>query len=225
MRIVADLRETASGVPSQLERLGFDVELTRLRVGDYAIGGGALVERKTTRGFHLDLLDGRFWRQLGQLRRAARMPYLLIEGADLDNGPLSRAGIRGACLAASDLGVAVIRSIDATDSALWLRILTARRRSPAPRSRPPYAGRPKTAGGVQSAEAALSAVPTISTVTARALLQEFGSLAALVAADPREWERVPGVGPHRAKALLATIRAPATTNRSRRRRERSGPST
>jgi ERCC4-type nuclease len=214
VRIVVDARERGSGVPLLLQRHGLNVELKRLKVGDYAVGAGAVVERKTIRGLQLDVIEGRFWRQLGRLRHGARLPYLLLEGGALDRGPLGANAIRGALLAAADLGIAVIRSVDPIDSALWLRLLAERRQVGTARYRPAYAQRPKAPVGVGAAEAALSAIPKVSSVTARALLAEFGSLAAVVAADPREWQRVPGVGPQRARALLTTIRVPGTTSRS-----------
>jgi len=225
MRIVADTREQNSGVPALLVELGLDLAMKPLSVGDYGVGGGALVERKTIRGLHLDLIAGRFWRQLGVLRRRARLPYLLLEGAELDDGPLSPNAIRSAVLAVTDLGVSLVRSSSPADSALWLRLLCARRQGRAACNRAPYARRPKSAAGPLAAEAALEAIPGISTITARSLLHHFGSLAAVVAADPREWRQVEGVGPGRTKALLTTLRAQPTTGRSRRSRERRGPST
>lgn len=61
----------------------------------------------------------------------------------------------------------------------------------------------------------LAAVPGISTTLARALLERFGSVAGVVAADPVEWLSVPGIGPERAHALEETFTlrrgAPAST--------------
>jgi ERCC4-type nuclease len=73
--IVADERERPSGLPRLLEEQGVDVDLKRLGAGDYSLGGGAIVERKTVHGFHLDIIQGRFWWQLGQLCRSASIPY------------------------------------------------------------------------------------------------------------------------------------------------------
>ena len=225
MRIVVDSRERQSDVPRLLAQSDLTVEFRRLAAGDYAVGGGAVVERKTVRGLHLDLVAGRLWRQLGVLRRRARLPYLLVEGADLDDGPIGDASVRGGLLAAMDLGVPVICSKSAEESAMWLRLQARRRQTRAPSSRPAFAHRPKTDAGAHAAEAALASVPSISVVTAQALLDHFGSLAAVAAADPREWRQAPGVGLKRSNALLTTLRAPATTSRSRQRRERRGPST
>jgi ERCC4-type nuclease len=51
----------------------------------------------------------------------------------------------------------------------------------------------------------LAAVPGVSTASARALLDRFGSVAAVVAAGPDEWLTVPGIGPDRARALAETF--------------------
>jgi ERCC4-type nuclease len=202
---VADAFESPSGVPEALATLRIDVHMARLSVGDYDLGDGVLVERKTVFDLHLSLERGRLWRQVGELRARARLPYLLVEGADLDDGSLSPSAIRGACLAVAGQGVALLRSHSATDSALWLQLLAERIGGVRPgRDRPAYAQRLKPSSQLV-AEAMLAAVPGISVVGARALLQRFGSVAAVVAAKEDDWLGVRGIGPHRAAALRAAI--------------------
>jgi ERCC4-type nuclease len=159
---------------------------------------------------HAGIVAGTFWPQLGRLRRNARLPYLLIEGEDLDNGPLSRDAIRGACLAIGDLGVPVLRSIHHSDSAVWLYRLALRRQHSPRRQRPAYAQRPKAEAGLHAAEAMLASIPGISTVSARAMLRRFGSAAAVFNAAPEDWKAVPGIGARKAQALAETLRAPYT---------------
>src|SRR4051812_38996477 len=168
---------------------------------------------------HLGIVGGTFWPQLGRLRKASRLPYLLIEGCDLDNGPLSPAAVRGACLALGDLGITVLRSADPADSALWLYRLANRRQHAPTRQRSAYAQRPKTEPGIHAGEAMLASVPGISTVSARALLTRFSSVAAVLAAEPNDWEAVTGIGPQKAKFLAETLRSPYPTSHSRHRRE------
>ena len=48
-------------------------------------------------------------------------------------------------------------------------------------------------------------MPGISTSSARALLERFGTVAAVVAAGPAEWLTVPGIGPERARSLEETL--------------------
>jgi DNA excision repair protein ERCC-4 len=223
--VIADTHERPSGVPRLLRELGIAVETRRLWAGDYELGECAIVERKTVRGLHAAVIQGKFWPLLGRVREAARFPYLLVEGRDLDDGPLTPAAIRGVCVALMDLGVDVIRSTGPRDSALWLHRLAQRRGEVRYRNHPAYAQRPKREAGTPAAEAALASVPGISRVYAQALLDRFGTLAAVVTAGPSEWQQVTGIGPARASALTATFRTPYTTSRSRRSRERRDPST
>ena len=202
--IVADVYERPSGVPRVLEVLGAEVELQKLAVADYALPADVLVERKTVRDLHLSVVNGTFWRQIGNLRSVSPYPYFLVEGLRLDQGPLERAAIRGACLAVIEQGIRMIRTEDREDTALWLYRL-ALRREQRKRDLPQYAQRPKPRSETEVAEAFLSAVPGISTASARALLRRFGSVAAVLEAGAEAWEQVPGIGPERAAALATTL--------------------
>lgn len=213
--MVADIYEQASGVPRHLEqRYGVRVEIKHLVTGDYDVGAGALIERKTVRDFHLAIIRGRFWPQVGRLRKAARFPYLLLEGDEIDKGGLTPASVRGACLALTDLGITVLRSIDPLDSASWLARLAHRRQSAPCRDRPVYAQRPKRTAKAAPAEAALASIPSVSHAVARSLLNRFGSLAAVVDADEAAWREVPGIGPRRARALAEAFYSQHGTSHS-----------
>ena len=146
---------------------------------------------------------GRFWAQMGKLRRGDGRPYLLIEGRSLYDGPLSDEAIRGVLLTVSDLGITVIRTIDPSDSARWMRRIMLRRASQRSVDRPTYAQRTKRSAHDSPAERALAAAPGISTVTARNLLERFGCLSHVLQASPAELTTVPGVGPSKARSIRA----------------------
>jgi Fanconi anemia group M protein len=175
-----------------------------LAVGDYAIGDGVLVERKTVGDLHRSVVRGRFWFQVGRLRRAGPVPYLLVEGADLDDGTLTPTAVRGCLVAAVDLGVRLIRSSDPADSALWLHRLAFRHGE-----RPPRRDRPLVVQSRKepSPEAVLAAVPGISHRSAVALLERFGSLQSVLDAGQDQWLTVKGIGAKRASALERTLTA------------------
>jgi ERCC4-type nuclease len=216
VRIIVDVHERQSGIAETLAELGAEVEFASLPAGDYAVGADTLVERKRVLDLHGAVLKGRLWPQLGKLRAACAFPYLLVEGTDIDRGPLHHNAVRGVCLAAIDQGVALLRSGYQRDSALWIHRLAVRCQQVEPAAeRPAYAQRPRPKPGAETAEALLASVPGISTSSARALLDRFGSVAAVVAADPAEWLEVPGIGPERARALEETFalrRSPSTLN-------------
>ena len=96
----------------------------------------------------------------------------------------------------------MVFSSDRADSALWLLLLAKRAGGVRlGRDRPRYAQLLKP-GPRQIREAMLAAVPGISVVGARALLDRFGSVRAVVEADEAALRSVPGVGPTRARALV-----------------------
>jgi DNA excision repair protein ERCC-4 len=207
VRILVDVHELQSGIADVLaDELGAEVEFAPLPAGDYACAADTLVERKRVLDLHAAVTKGRLWPQLAKLRAAAAFPYLLVEGTDLDRGPLGGAAIRGVCLAVIDQGIALLRSGQPRDSALWIHRLAVRCQRVEPAAgRPAYAQRPKAAGGAEAAEALLAAVPGISATSARALLAHFGSVAGVLTAGPEEWLEVPGIGPERARALAEVL--------------------
>jgi ERCC4-type nuclease len=211
-RIIADVFERRSGVVDLLSGHRVEVEIRALRAGDYALPGDVLVERKTVSDLHESIVRGRFWPQLGKLRRGCKAPYLIVEGRDLDAGPLQANAVRGACLASVAQGIRLLRSEDRADSARWIAVLAVRadRRR---RARPPYAQRLKPVAD-EAGEAMLAAVPGISVELARRLLSRFGSPADVFAAGSESWLRIPGMGPTRAEALERALRSNKPTNHS-----------
>src|SRR5438034_2608098 len=123
--VIVDVHERPSGVPRYLASLEIEVEIAPLAVGDYVVAPGVLVERKTVRSAHTAIVQGTFWAQIGRLRRDSARHYLLLEGANVDHGPLPPAAIRGVCLAVTEQNIHVIRSTSPYDSALWLARLAA----------------------------------------------------------------------------------------------------
>jgi DNA excision repair protein ERCC-4 len=202
LKILADVHEGWSGVPRRLVELGVDVSVARLRVADYHVGPDALVERKTVRDLHESLRQGRFWLQISRLRGNCATPRLVIEGPDLDEGAIDPNAIRGVCLTVLELGVPIVRSVDADDTALWLKRLAIRAQG-ARRRRSRRLHVTRSSSDIPSREAVLAAVPGISTRLANALITKYGSVEAVIEAselvlDPRHWPdtgRRPGQSP------------------------------
>lgn len=203
VRILVDVQERRSGIPELLEGLGAEVDVRSLTAGDYVLGRDTAVERKAVLDLHSAVRSGRLRAQLAKLRAACPFPYLLVEGRSIDGGGrgLHPNAVRGACLAVIDQGVALLRSDDRADSARWLHRLAVRcQREASSPELPPLVPRATIPAGTVS-EAMLAAVPGISTVTARALLERFGSLAGVASADVGQLLTVPGIGKERVRAL------------------------
>jgi ERCC4-type nuclease len=85
IQIVADYREAKSGVCSFLQDLDdVDLVIEPLPVGDYRIDERFLVERKTLTDFAVSLRDGRLLRQAYLLTTAPLHPILILEGTARD---------------------------------------------------------------------------------------------------------------------------------------------
>jgi DNA excision repair protein ERCC-4 len=198
--ILVDTEERHSPLPAHLLGLGFDLELVPLEVGDYVVGRW-MVERKTVADLHRSVANGRIWGQIARLAREPGSRVLLVEGPDLDRGPLSRAGIRGALLQIVDNEINVLRSWDAAESALWLRLLARRRGGT------PARGKRGRHQNVSSPVGVLAVVSGVTTRTAELLLARFGSVAGVAAATAEELQEVDGIGPHRSRALRRALGA------------------
>jgi Fanconi anemia group M protein len=107
---------------------------------------------------------------------------------------------------AVDLGVPILCSRDATETAMLLFSIAAREQTGKTRT-PAVRGKKILKTLREQQEYVISAVPSVGPVTARALLEHFGSLEALFRAPTQELTKVRGVGPQTARV----IRALATT--------------
>jgi DNA excision repair protein ERCC-4 len=207
--ITADVCERASRVPEMLQALGAHVDVRALTRGDYVLGPETVIERKTVEDLHVSIAAGRFWHQMRKIRAAGRWPCLVIEGPSVFGGRVAPDGVRGVCLAVTDLGVTIIRTEHARDTAEWLYRLAIRRRDGAVRNYPVYAQLPRSASA-SPPEAALAAAPGVSVGTARTVLSQFGSIHQVGEASIEDLKTLPGVGIKRATSITTLIHDPWT---------------
>ena len=210
--IVCDDRERPSGVVDALRQLG-DVQVTvrRLKVGDYLIDGRILVERKTFADFALSIADGRLFQQAtGLLKQTSGRALLILEGVgDMPaQTGMRRESLQGAWVTLGViLGIPLLRSRDAADTAQLLRY-AARQVCRHARGTLPRAGyRPKRLRRRQLF--VLQGLPGVGPERAASLLQACGSVAGVFAAAEETLANVPGIGPRTAALIHRLVRAPA----------------
>ena len=87
MRVIADSREPGGLIAALRAAAGagidgspVEIEIEALDVGDFLIGPGAAVERKTGADFVASILDGRFAEQAAKLRATYERVFWLVEG-------------------------------------------------------------------------------------------------------------------------------------------------
>ncbi|KAM8836185.1 DNA repair endonuclease XPF isoform 2-T2 [Spinachia spinachia] len=78
-RIIVDMREFRSELPSLLHRRGLDIEPVTLEVGDYILTPDTCVERKSVSDLIGSLQSGRLYTQCLSMTRYYKKPVLLIE--------------------------------------------------------------------------------------------------------------------------------------------------
>ncbi|XP_072337890.1 DNA repair endonuclease XPF [Scyliorhinus torazame] len=78
-RIIVDIREFRSELPSLIHRRGIDIEPVTLEVGDYILTPDICVERKSVSDLIGSLNNGRLYTQCITMSRYYRRPVLLIE--------------------------------------------------------------------------------------------------------------------------------------------------
>ncbi|MGE0708809.1 MAG: ERCC4 domain-containing protein [Planctomycetota bacterium] len=214
LEIVFDAGELRSGLPELVKRRWRPVDVRRLSVGDVAIGR-LLVERKEAHDFVQSLRSGRLFRQAYRLRAASARPLLLVEGDPRELvGEAELGGLRGAyfsLLTGYSIPILRTRDLQATSECLLhFAAQEARRRQRRERDQE-VRRRVKTQPPVfypspdQRTLAVLDAVPGVGPFRARALLHRFGSLEGILAADPAELAKTPGVGGATAARLLSAL--------------------
>ncbi|XP_041670826.1 DNA repair endonuclease XPF [Cheilinus undulatus] len=78
-RVIVDMREFRSELPSLLHRRGLDIEPVTLEVGDYILSPDTCIERKSISDLIGSLQSGRLYTQCLSMTRYYRKPVLLIE--------------------------------------------------------------------------------------------------------------------------------------------------
>lgn len=78
-RVIVDMREFRSELPSLLHRRGLDIEPVTLEVGDYILTPDMCIERKSVSDLIGSLQSGRLYTQCLSMTRYYKKPVLLIE--------------------------------------------------------------------------------------------------------------------------------------------------
>ena len=206
-RILVDDRERQAGVMEALAELDprTQVDVQRLKWGDYQVYPDTLVERKTVDDFCMSLIDGRLFRQAYWLVQCTGNPLVLIEGSwperifDVDD-----AAIHGALLTlAQTFRLPVIYTRDPGDTASTLLHLAQQRRRVGTNRGKLCGRRPKTL--IKQKSYALQALPGVGRHLAEELLEHFGSVRGVVSSSAEDLQEVAGMGPKRAARIVDVV--------------------
>jgi Fanconi anemia group M protein len=198
VEIVADQRELDSHIARDLStREGVTTRLETLAVGDYVLSDRVAVERKAVEDFLDTLLgnDRSMFDQVGDAARHYARPVVIVEGEGLyEKRNVHPNAIRGALSSlAVDFGTSVLQTRDADETADLLEVIARREQDRDDREVRVH-GEKSSKTLAEQQEYVVSSVAEVGPVTARALLDHFGSVEAVMTADADALQAVDGVG-------------------------------
>jgi len=183
----------------------FDVRVERLAVGDYLIGGGILVERKTYADFAISLADGRLFPQAAALARSPHRPVVLLEGPKPSRMPdVHQHALKGAVASLAVMWrLPVLWAHDPDDSLRILRFLAHQLADASHGVLTRYDRKPRRDASRKLY--VLQGLPGVGPALARRLLAQFGSVERAVTATEDSLRAVSGVGPKKAARIRAVL--------------------
>ncbi|WP_178915648.1 DEAD/DEAH box helicase [Natronomonas gomsonensis] len=198
VEIVADQRELDSHIARDLStRDGIETRLETLEVGDYVLSDRVVVERKSVEDF-LDTLvggDRSMFEQVGAAARYYARPVVIIEGKRLyEARNVHPNAIRGALASlAVDFGASVMQTADEEETADLLEVIATREQETDDRTVSVHGEK----GGktlTEQQEYVVGSIAEVGPITARALLEHFGSVEGVMTAEEDDLLDVEGVG-------------------------------
>jgi ERCC4-type nuclease len=210
VEVVVDQRELDSNIARDLsKRDGVETRLETLSVGDYVLSDRVAVERKSHGDFMDTLLGGdrSIFEQAKDLTRHYTRPVLLLEGdGDLyAERNVHPNAIRAALASlAVDWGVSVVHTRSEDDTAEMVETIATREQTDNDREVSAHGEKAAKTLGEQQ-EYVVSSIADIGPVTARSLLDEFGSVEAVMTADEDDLTDAEGVGSVTAERIREVV--------------------
>jgi DNA excision repair protein ERCC-4 len=183
----------------------FDVRLERLAVGDYFLGAGVLVERKTYADFATSLVDGRLFPQAAALARSPHRPMILLEGPKPSRMPdVHPHALKGAIVSLAVMWrLPVVHARDPEDALLVLRCLAHQMARTEPSGLKRYDRKPKRLASKKIYM--LQGLPGVGPALAHRLLLHFGTVEHVITADEITLMQVRGLGRTKARRIREIV--------------------
>ncbi len=205
IHIIADDREQLSPVIEALrQQEGVKVSVSRLDLGDYRVNDRLLFERKTMLDFAASIKDGRLFDQGIRLAASSLHKAIILEGngRDLMNCGIRREALQGALITLSMFfGIPLLRSLNPEETAKMMIYADRQCDSLASHHSPRIVTGKRPRGKRKTQMRILQSFPGVGPSLAHNLLEQFGSVEAVLAADEHDLLNVAGIGTGRAKSI------------------------
>ncbi|AXV37679.1 MAG: Hef nuclease [Methanobacterium sp. BRmetb2] len=192
--IYADSREQNSKVLRELHNLNIKINIKSLAVADYQVSDEVAIERKTAKDFVSSIIDKRLYKQAKELVENFNKPLIILEGDDLYSGFIHPNAIRGALASVTvDFGIPIIPTRSQEDTAAMIfRIALREQMHERPEIQIRTEKKPLTIWEQQLY--IIESLPNVGPVTAKKLMEEFGSVTEIICASEEELKKVEGIG-------------------------------
>ena len=201
LRIIIDERERKSGIPKLLQKIGINVEVKTLPIGDYIVSHETVVERKSISDFISSIFDGRLFDQCNRLKEHFQFPIILLEGnvdeiETITENPLVFYGALSTI--AVEFKIPIIQTPNASHTAKLLVALSSRKDS----IKGPLLKKIRKSNDIQKQQlSVLCSLPGVGEKTAIRLLEKFGSPLKVLSASTKDLSKISGLGESRAKKI------------------------
>jgi Fanconi anemia group M protein len=201
IQIVADFREKGSPVLKSLLDQDIDLELKQLQVGDFVLSKDVCVEYKRMDDFVSSIVDGRLLSQLRSLAQYAK-PVLILEGEEqfASLRQVDQAAVLGMyATIVTSYKIPLLRTFSPHHTAKMLIAIAKQEQEEHKTIFSFHSAKPLDKGMLQ--EYVVGSFPQIGGALAKALLEHFDSVQAIVTASKEELRAVPLIGEKKAEEL------------------------
>ncbi|KZX12629.1 DEAD/DEAH box helicase [Methanobrevibacter filiformis] len=192
--VYADSREGNSRVLRALDSLKVDVRIKALTVADYQVSDEVAIERKTAKDFVDSIVDKRLYKQANSLREEFKTPIMILEGDDFYSGFLNPDAIRGSIASiAVDFGISIIPTRNPEDTAAMIKRIAIRQQQDQ-KVNIQIRTEKKPVNLWEQQLFIVESLPNIGPVSAKKLLEKFGTIENLINASESELQEIDGIG-------------------------------
>jgi len=190
-RVIIDLHEKNSLIPSELVKMGCEIEFRDLKVGDYIVKD-VVIERKTVSDFISSMLNKRLINQLQNMQEIKNKMLIIegIENQELYNkeSNLNENAVRGFLLSIIlHYNVPIILTNDYEDTAKFILVLSKKQSKETSLSL-----KRKSQDVNEQIRFIIESFPGVGPKSARKLLNEFKTIKNIINAEEEDLKKILG---------------------------------
>ena len=193
IKIIVDIREKNSLIPSELIANGLEVEFRHLEVGDYIVKN-VVIERKTISDFLSSMINKRLFEQLESIKNIQKK-ILIIEGIEeqelyYEKSGINENAIRGFILTILlTYNIPIIFTKNYEDSAKFIKVLAKKQENEKEWG---INAKRKSKDVNEQMQFIIEGFPGIGPKSAKKLLNEFKTIKNIINAPEEELKKILG---------------------------------